>query len=99
MLGAGIENAVLAISLTYAACTHCPETLTIRSSDYWGATVARGRVEDHNKTHLAVHCHRMKYDMAGHPCGGSGSLVPFGFGAQPPSLEWGAMISRGGGLF
>jgi len=102
-LGAGIENAVLAISLTawppYARMSRA-ETLTIRNSDYihairlQGAGAFRiivGHIWPLCISSLVV---RVTLDMAGIILAAAG-LGFLGLGAQPPSPEWGAMISEG----
>ncbi len=102
-LGAGIENAVLAISLTawppYARMSRA-ETLTIRNSDYihairlQGAGALRiivGHIWPLCISSLVV---RVTLDMAGIILAAAG-LGFLGLGAQPPSPEWGAMISAG----
>lgn len=102
-LGAGIENAVLAISLTawppYARIARA-ETLTIRSSDYISAIKLQGagplRIITKHIWPLCVSSLivRVTLDMAGIILAAAG-LGFLGLGAQPPSPEWGAMISEG----
>lgn len=102
-LGAGIENAVLAISLTawppYARMARA-ETLTIRSSDYISAIRLQGagplRIIIKHIWPLCVSSLivRVTLDMAGIILAAAG-LGFLGLGAQPPSPEWGAMISEG----
>ncbi len=102
-LGAGIENAVLAISLTawppYARIARA-ETLTIRSSDYISAIRLQGagalRIITKHIWPLCVSSLivRVTLDMAGIILAAAG-LGFLGLGAQPPSPEWGAMISEG----
>lgn len=102
-LGAGIENAVLAISLTawppYARIARA-ETLTIRSSDYISAIKLQGAGPLRIITkHIWPLCLsslivRVTLDMAGIILAAAG-LGFLGLGAQPPSPEWGAMISEG----
>lgn len=102
-LGAGIENAVLAISLTawppYARLARA-ETLTIRSSDYISAIRLQGASPVRILTrHIWPLCLsslivRVTLDMAGIILAAAG-LGFLGLGAQPPSPEWGAMISEG----
>lgn len=102
-LGAGIENAVIAISLTawppYARIARA-ETLIIRKTDYiaavqlQGAGTARIIIK-----HIWPLCFsslivRVTLDMAGIILAAAG-LGFLGLGAQPPSPEWGAMISEG----
>ncbi|MEL6588361.1 MAG: ABC transporter permease, partial [Pseudomonadota bacterium] len=102
-LGAGIENAVIAISLTawppYARIARA-ETLTIRSSDYisaiklqgaGGLRIITGHIWPLCISSLIV---RVTLDMAGIILAAAG-LGFLGLGAQPPSPEWGAMISEG----
>ncbi len=102
-LGAGIENAVLAISLTawppYARISRA-ETLTIRSSDYISAVRLQGagpfRIITKHIWPLCISSLivRVTLDMAGIILAAAG-LGFLGLGAQPPSPEWGAMISGG----
>lgn len=102
-LGAGIENAVLAISLTawppYARMARA-ETLTIRSSDYISAIRLQGagplRIITRHIWPLCISSLivRVTLDMAGIILAAAG-LGFLGLGAQPPSPEWGAMISEG----
>jgi len=102
-LGAGIENAVLAISLTawppYARIARA-ETLTIRGSDYIAAVKLQGAGPLRIITkHIWPMCIsslivRVTLDMAGVILAAAG-LGFLGLGAQPPSPEWGAMISEG----
>ena len=102
-LGAGIENAVLAISLTawppYARISRA-ETLTIRNSDYIAAVKLQGagalRIIVKHIWPLCVSSLivRVTLDMAGVILAAAG-LGFLGLGAQPPSPEWGAMISEG----
>jgi len=102
-LGAGIENAVLAISLTawppYARIARA-ETLTIRSSDYISAVKLQGagplRIITKHIWPLCISSLivRVTLDMAGVILAAAG-LGFLGLGAQPPSPEWGAMISEG----
>ncbi|MCX7559015.1 ABC transporter permease [Sulfitobacter sp. F26204] len=102
-LGAGIENAVLAISLTawppYARISRA-ETLTIRSSDYISAIKLQGagalRIITKHIWPLCISSLivRVTLDMAGIILAAAG-LGFLGLGAQPPSPEWGAMISEG----
>lgn len=102
-LGAGIENAVLAIALTawppYARLARA-ETLTIRNSDFiaaiklQGASTPRiiiGHIWPLCLSSLIV---RVTLDMAGIILIAAG-LGFLGLGAQPPLAEWGAMISSG----
>ena len=102
-LGAGIENAVLAISLTawppYARIARA-ETLTIRGSDYIHAVRLQGagplRIITKHIWPLCISSLvvRVTLDMAGIILAAAG-LGFLGLGAQPPSPEWGAMISEG----
>ena len=102
-LGAGIENAVLAISLTawppYARIARA-ETLTIRSSDYIAAIRLQGagpiRIITKHIWPLCISSLivRVTLDMAGIILAAAG-LGFLGLGAQPQSPEWGAMISEG----
>ncbi|MBV9569353.1 MAG: ABC transporter permease, partial [Hyphomicrobiales bacterium] len=102
-LGPGIENAVIAISLTawppYARLARA-ETITIAKSDYIAATVLQGAS---NLRILARHIVplclssvivRLTLDMAGIILTAAG-LGFLGLGAQPPTPEWGAMVSAG----
>lgn len=103
VLGAGIENAVLAISLTawppYARIARA-ETLTIRNSDYIAAVQLQGagalRIITKHIWPLCISSLivRVTLDMAGVILTAAG-LGFLGLGAQPPSPEWGAMISDG----
>lgn len=102
-LGAGIENAILAISLTawppYARIARA-ETLTIRNADYIAAIRLQGAGALHIITrHVWPMCLsslivRVTLDMAGIILTAAG-LGFLGLGAQPPMPEWGAMISAG----
>lgn len=102
-LGAGIENAVLAIALTawppYARIARA-ETLTIRQSDYISAIKLQGagplRIITKHIWPLCISSLivRVTLDMAGIILAAAG-LGFLGLGAQPPSPEWGAMISEG----
>ena len=102
-LGAGIENAVLAISLTawppYARIARA-ETLTIRNSDFIAAIRLQGagaiRIVTRHIWPLCVSSLvvRVTLDMAGIILTAAG-LGFLGLGAQPPAPEWGAMISEG----
>jgi len=102
-LGAGIENAVLAISLTawppYARIARA-ETLTIRSADFIHAIRLQGagpvRIVTQHIWPLCISSLviRVTLDMAGIILTAAG-LGFLGLGAQPPSPEWGAMISEG----
>ena len=102
-LGTGIENAVLAISLTawppYARIARA-ETLTIRAADYISAIQLQGagamRIITRHIWPLCISSLivRVTLDMAGIILAAAG-LGFLGLGAQPPSPEWGAMISEG----
>jgi len=102
-LGVGIENAVLAISLTawppYARIARA-ETLTIRHTDYIYAIRLQGagplRIITKHIWPLCISSLvvRVTLDMAGIILAAAG-LGFLGLGAQPPSPEWGAMISGG----
>ena len=102
-LGAGIENAVLAIALTawppYARIARA-ETLTVRSADFIHAIRLQGagpvRILTRHIWPLCVSSLivRVTLDMAGIILTAAG-LGFLGLGAQPPSPEWGAMISEG----
>jgi peptide/nickel transport system permease protein len=102
-LGPGVENAVLAISLTawppYARVARA-ETLTVRRSDYISAIrlvgagstrIILGHIMPMCLSSLIV---RVTLDMAGVILIAAG-LGFLGLGAQPPLAEWGAMISSG----
>lgn len=102
-LGPGIENAVIAIALTawppYARIARA-ETITIRGSDF----IAAARVQGASRARIIWRyvmplCMpsvivRVTLDMAGIILTAAG-LGFLGLGAQPPSPEWGAMISAG----
>lgn len=102
-LGAGIENAVIAISLTawppYARIARA-ETLTIRGADYIHAVKLQGagplRIVTKHIWPLCISSLivRVTLDMAGIILAAAG-LGFLGLGAQPPSPEWGAMVSEG----
>ena len=102
-LGAGIENAVIAISLTawppYARIARA-ETLTMRNSDFISAVKLQGagpyRIITKHIWPLCISSLivRVTLDMAGIILAAAG-LGFLGLGAQPPSPEWGAMISEG----
>ncbi len=102
-LGPGLENAVLAIALTtwspYARIARA-EVLTIRKAEFILAVQAQGastlRIL---RRHVVPMCLasvivRLTLDMAGIILTAAG-LGFLGLGAQPPSPEWGAMISTG----
>ncbi|MFI5011072.1 MAG: ABC transporter permease [Hyphomicrobiales bacterium] len=102
-LGPGIENAVIAISLTawppYARLARA-ETITIAKSDYIAAIVLQGASTLRILTrHVVPLCLssvivRLTLDMAGIILTAAG-LGFLGLGAQPPTPEWGAMVSSG----
>jgi peptide/nickel transport system permease protein len=102
-LGAGIENAVLAIALVawppYARIARA-ETLAMRGSEFVaaarlaGASSARIVVRHIMPLCLASVIVRVSLDMAGVILIAAG-LGFLGLGAQPPSPEWGAMIAAG----
>jgi peptide/nickel transport system permease protein len=102
-LGPGIENAVIAISLTawppYARVARS-ETVTIARSDFIAATVMQGastwRVLFRHIVPLCLSSVivRLTLDMAGIILTAAG-LGFLGLGAQPPTAEWGAMVSAG----
>jgi peptide/nickel transport system permease protein len=102
-LGPGIENAVIAIAVTtwppYARIARA-ETLTIRRSDFIAAArlqgaspwrIVFGQVIPLCSASVIV---RVTLDMAGIILVAAG-LGFLGLGAQPPSPEWGAMVSSG----
>lgn len=102
-LGPGIENAIIAISLTTwppIARLARAETLTVRSTDYIAAVRIQGA--SHWRIiikHIAPMCLssvivRITLNMAGVILTAAG-LGFLGLGAQPPSPEWGAMLSTG----
>lgn len=102
-LGPGIENAVIAISLTawppYARIARS-ETVTIARSDFitavWmqGASTWRVLFKHIVPLCLSSVIVRLTLDMAGIILTAAG-LGFLGLGAQPPSAEWGAMVSAG----
>jgi len=102
-LGPGIENAVIAISLTawppYARIARA-ETIVLRDSDFisaarlLGASSARIVLLHVMPLCLSSVIVRVTLDMAGIILTAAG-LGFLGLGAQPPSPEWGAMISAG----
>lgn len=102
-MGPGIENAVIAIALaTWAPIARLAraEALTIRNSDY----VAAARLQGASSlriilSHVTPMCLpsvivRLTLNMAGIILTAA-SLGFLGLGAQPPSPEWGAMLSSG----
>lgn len=102
-LGPGIENAVIALSLSAwppIARLARAETLTIRKSDYvaamrmQGASHARIILSDVIPMCLPSVVVRVTLNMAIVILTAAG-LGFLGLGAQPPSPEWGAMLSSG----
>ena len=103
VLGPGLENAVLAIALTawspYARIARA-EALTIRGSDFILAARSQGiptiGILARHVTPLCASSVivRLTLDMAGIILTAAG-LGFLGLGAQPPTPEWGAMISLG----
>jgi peptide/nickel transport system permease protein len=102
-LGPGIENAVIAISLTtwppYARIARA-ETVTVAKSDFIAAVVMQGASTPRILLrHIVPLCLssvivRLTLDMAGIILTAAG-LGFLGLGAQPPAAEWGAMVSSG----
>lgn len=102
-LGPGIDNAVIAISLTawppYARIARS-ETLAIARSDFIQAVVMQGATTWRILfRHIVPLCLssvivRLTLDMAGIILTAAG-LGFLGLGAQPPTAEWGAMVSAG----
>jgi peptide/nickel transport system permease protein len=102
-LGPGIENAIIAISITawppYARLARA-ETLTIRRSDFINAARMQGAsalriIWSHVvPLCLASVVVRLTLDMAGIVLIAAG-LGFLGLGAQPPSPEWGLMVASG----
>jgi peptide/nickel transport system permease protein len=102
-LGPGIENAIIAISITswppYARIAR-GETITIRNSDFIRAIKLQGAGPLRIITgHIMPLCIsslivRVTLDMAGIILTAAG-LGFLGLGAQPPMPEWGAMTSAG----
>ena len=100
-LGPGIENAIIAISITswppYARIAR-GETITIRNSDFIKAIQLQGANSFRIITkHIMPLCLsslvvRVTLDMAGIILTAAG-LGFLGLGAQPPSPEWGSMTS------
>lgn len=102
-LGPGLENAVIAISLAAwppIARLARAETLTIRSSDYVAAIKLQGastmRIIIHHVVPMCIPSVviRITLNMASIILTAAG-LGFLGLGAQPPSPEWGAMLSSG----
>ncbi len=102
-LGAGLENAILALILTawppYTRIARA-ETLTIRKSEFIDAVRMQGAgAMQIIVRHIWPLCIssiivRVTLDMAGVLLTAAG-LGFLGLGAQPPTPEWGAMISFG----
>jgi peptide/nickel transport system permease protein len=102
-LGPGIENAVIAISLTawppYARLARA-ETLTRRNAEFieaaqlQGASSLRILFTQIMPLSLPSVIIRLTLDMAGIILTAAG-LGFLGLGAQPPAPEWGAMVSFG----
>jgi peptide/nickel transport system permease protein len=102
-LGPGIENAVIAISLTawppYARVARA-ETAAIVNSDFIAAAVMQGASTSRILLRqivplcLSSVIVRLTLDMAGIIITAAG-LGFLGLGAQPPTAEWGAMVSAG----
>ncbi|MDX6752497.1 nickel transporter permease [Geminicoccaceae bacterium 1502E] len=102
-LGPGINNAIIAISIASwppIARLARAETLTVRSSDYiaavrlQGASSLRIIVAEIMPMCLSSVVVRITLNMAGIILTAAG-LGFLGLGAQPPSPEWGAMLSTG----
>jgi peptide/nickel transport system permease protein len=102
-LGAGIENAILAIAITswppYARIARA-ETLTVRNTDYIAAAqmsgasglrILVGHIMPMCLPSLIV---RVTLDMAGVILTAAG-LGFLGLGVAPPQPEWGSMVSDG----
>ena len=102
-LGPGLENAVFAISLTawpaYARISRS-ETMAISRSEFIEAAVLQGastwRILFRHIVPLCLSSVivRLTLDMAGIILTAAG-LGFLGLGAQPPTAEWGAMVSSG----
>lgn len=102
-LGPGIENAIIAISITawppYARLARA-ETLAIRNADFINAMRLQGasnsRIISRGIVPLCTSSLivRVTLDMAGVILTAAG-LGFLGLGAQPPTPEWGAMIATG----
>ena len=102
-LGPGLDHAILAIALTgwppYARLARA-EALTLRNSDYiaavrlLGASPARIILRHIVPLCLPSLLVRATLDMAGVILIAAG-LGFLGLGAQPPTAEWGAMLSAG----
>jgi peptide/nickel transport system permease protein len=102
-LGPGIENAVIAISLTswpaYARLARA-ECISLRNREFVEASMMQGasslRIVAMDIAPLCVPSVivRLTLDMAGIILTAAG-LGFLGLGAQPPAPEWGAMVSSG----
>jgi peptide/nickel transport system permease protein len=102
-LGPSIQNVIIAIAITswppYARLARA-ETLTTRKSDFVMAAKMQGASHLHIIwSHIVPLCLpsivvRLTLDMAGIVLISAG-LGFLGMGAQPPSPEWGAMVSNG----
>ncbi len=102
-LGPGIDNAVIAIALTtwppYARIARS-EALAVARSDFIQAVVLQGastwRILFRHIVPLCLSSVivRLTLDMAGIILTAAG-LGFLGLGAQPPTAEWGAMVSSG----
>jgi peptide/nickel transport system permease protein len=102
-IGPGIKNAVIAIALTawppYARVARA-ETIALRNTDFVSAARLQGagplRIILHQIAPLCLSSVivRLTLDMSGIILTAAG-LGFLGLGAQPPSPEWGAMISSG----
>lgn len=102
-LGPGLENAIIAISLAAwppIARLARAETLTVRASDYIAAIRLQGASSPRIILgHIMPMCIpsvvvRVTLNMAAIILTAAG-LGFLGLGAQPPSPEWGAMLSTG----
>jgi peptide/nickel transport system permease protein len=102
-LGPGLGNAIIAIALTAwppIARLSRAEALTVRGSDY----IAAARLQGSHSSRIIVRhvipmclpsvIVRATLNMAGFILTAAG-LGFLGVGAQPPSPEWGAMVSTG----
>jgi peptide/nickel transport system permease protein len=102
-LGSGLENAIIAIALTAwppIARLARAETLTVRRADYIAAVRLAGasplRIIIRHVMPICIPSViiRITLNMAGIILTAAG-LGFLGLGAQPPSPEWGAMLSTG----
>jgi peptide/nickel transport system permease protein len=102
-LGSGLENAIIAIALTAwppIARLARAETLTVRRADYIAAVRLAGasnlRIIVRHVMPICIPSVivRITLNMAGIILTAAG-LGFLGLGAQPPSPEWGAMLSTG----